>query len=122
MNILQKSYKKALQYEEKIIDEKFGRIDKIWARTKKLVHILCVTKQKIMIDDLSRAIHGSVETVSDIIHAVYLVDIFFESTMGYFMVLVHVITDEEEANVPDRDMQLIFVKSGYLLGRYIPTL
>lgn len=42
--------------------------------------------------------------------------------MHSFMPLVHEILKEDEENVPDNEMRLAFVKSGYILGRYISTL
>lgn len=42
--------------------------------------------------------------------------------MQNFMVLVHKIVEEGEANIPDSYVQLIFVKSGYTLSGSLPTL
>lgn len=38
------------------------------------------------------------------------------------MKLVHEITEEGEENIPDSEMQLAFVKFGYMLALYIPPL
>lgn len=42
--------------------------------------------------------------------------------MQSFMVLVHEIAVECEANVLDSELWLAFLRSGYLLGGYIPRL
>lgn len=73
-------------------------------------------------EELSSTISGSEETLSGTSPAVYLFYLSTESTMHGFMALVHETSEEGQLNCSDSDVRPTFVKSGYILGAYIPAL
>lgn len=100
----------ALQYEQKIISGKLERIDERCARAKQNGPYLLRDVINITMDDLSWAVGGSVKTVSGTSLSVDLVDLFRETAMQSFMVLVHEIAEEAESNVSDGELWLTIVK------------
>lgn len=76
----------------------------------------------ITMDDLSRAVCGSAETVSGTILVDNLLDLFRESTMQSVMALMHDIENQAEAYASDSEVVLTFLKSEYMLDGYIRTL
>lgn len=76
----------------------------------------------ITMDYLSRAVSGSEKTVPSTRLAVDLVHLFRKSMMQSSKALVHEIGKEGKAKIPDSEVRLTFLKSGYILRGYIPTL
>lgn len=76
----------------------------------------------ITVDDLSRAGSGSEETLSGTSFVVDPVELFTEITTQSSTALVPEITEQGEANVPDSEERLVYVKTVYMMGGYIPTL
>lgn len=75
-----------------------------------------------MMNEMSRAVNGSAETVLRTNFGVDFVEIFIESTMQSSMRLLRKIAEKREINVADIEVLLTFVKSGYMLSGYIQTL
>lgn len=92
------------------------RIDDRYPRARHNGPYLVRDGTTITMDNLLRAVCGSVETVKGTSLAVNLENLFSESMMQSFMVLLHEIAEEREANIPDSEVWLSFLKSGYMLG------
>lgn len=75
-----------------------------------------------MMNSLSRAVRYSEETVSYSSLAVDLVKLFRKRIMYSSMVFVLEIAKEGETNMPDSEVLLAVVTSGYMLAGYILTL
>lgn len=93
LNVLQKGYKMALQYEENILSWNLGRIDEIYPRAKKSGTNPVRYGISPTMRDLSWAVNGSEKIVSGTNVVVDLVDMFRESKMWIFMGLVHEIAN-----------------------------
>lgn len=64
-------------------------------------------------EDLSRAVRGSVKSMLDTSFDVDLVDLFRGESIQSFVALWYEIDEEGEENVSDSEVHLLFVKSRY---------
>lgn len=122
VNFLQRGHKRALQYEEKLIFVEVGQTDERYAGAQQDSLYLLRSGIKVTMAYLSKAINGTEETFSGTSLVIDVVDFFRKSVIQSIMALVHVIATEGEANVPSCKERLRFLKTEYMLGKYIATL
>lgn len=94
VNVLQRGYKRTLQYERKRICGNFGRTDDRYFRAEQNGPYSVRDGIAITMDDLSRAVAGGEVTISGTDLAVDLLGLFQESTMQHFMALLHEIGEK----------------------------
>lgn len=119
VNVLQRGYKRANQYEGQRLRGEFARINQRYAQAKWNGLYLGRNEMTIMMHDLLQAVYGSEQTISSTSLSADLLGLFSKSTVQYVMTLVCKIAEAAETCVPDNKMRLISLQSGWMMGGYL---